>query len=166
MINNLVLVLMYKSDWLYIDMYVFQILFPSRLLQNTGQSSLYYTIDPCWLSILNIAVHVTCTFLYDSTKMEVKTNKQIFRGKILITSKTMLSSYCDFISFNPCSSQLLQGSWQRRSWIKSGIHDFLTPTKYYLLTFVKCLMYLLIYSFLRSVLFLALCYRLSCWQSS
>ena len=33
-----------------------QILFPFRLLQNSEQSSLCYTVDPCWLSILNMAV--------------------------------------------------------------------------------------------------------------
>ena len=29
--------------------------FPIRLLQNTEQSSLWYTVGPCWLSILNMA---------------------------------------------------------------------------------------------------------------
>ena len=38
---------------------LFQILFPFRLLQNTEQSSLCYTVGPCLLSILNIAV-CTC----------------------------------------------------------------------------------------------------------
>ena len=38
---------------------LFQILFPFRLLHNTEQSSLCYTVSPCWLSILNIAV-CTC----------------------------------------------------------------------------------------------------------
>ena len=33
-----------------------QILFPFRLLQIIEQSSLCYTVRPCWLSILNIAV--------------------------------------------------------------------------------------------------------------
>ena len=33
--------------------------FLSRLLHNTEQSSLCYTVGPCWLSILNIAV-CTC----------------------------------------------------------------------------------------------------------
>ena len=28
--------------------------FPFRLFQNIEQSSLYYTVGPCWLSILNI----------------------------------------------------------------------------------------------------------------
>ena len=36
---------------------LFQILFPFWLLQNIEQSSLCYTVGPCWLSILNIAVH-------------------------------------------------------------------------------------------------------------
>ena len=35
---------------------LFQILFPFGLLQNTEQSSLCYTVGPCWLSILNIVV--------------------------------------------------------------------------------------------------------------
>ena len=38
---------------------LFQILFPFRLLHNTKQSSLCYTVGPCWLSILNTAV-CTC----------------------------------------------------------------------------------------------------------
>ena len=36
----------------------FQILFPSRSLQSIEDSSLYYTIGPCWLSILYIVVCV------------------------------------------------------------------------------------------------------------
>ena len=39
----------------------FQILFPFKLLQNTEQSSLCYTVGPCLLSILNIA---ECTWKY------------------------------------------------------------------------------------------------------
>ena len=35
---------------------LFQILFPFRLLNNIEQSSLSYTIGPCWLSFLNTAV--------------------------------------------------------------------------------------------------------------
>ena len=38
---------------------LFQILFPFRLLQSIEQSSLFYTVGPCWLSILNIPV-CTC----------------------------------------------------------------------------------------------------------
>ena len=34
---------------------------PSRLPQNTAQSSLCYAIGPCWLSILNITLY-TCHF--------------------------------------------------------------------------------------------------------
>ena len=35
---------------------LFQILSPFRLLQSIEQSSLWYTVSPCWLPILNIAV--------------------------------------------------------------------------------------------------------------
>ena len=38
---------------------LFQILFPVKLLQNIEQNFLCYTVGPCWLSILNIAV-CTC----------------------------------------------------------------------------------------------------------
>ena len=37
---------------------LFQVLFPFRLLQNIEQSSLCYTVGPCWLSILNLCVYV------------------------------------------------------------------------------------------------------------
>ena len=33
---------------------LFQVIFPFRLLQNTEQSSLCYTVGPCWSPILNI----------------------------------------------------------------------------------------------------------------
>ena len=36
----------------------FRILFPSRSLQSIEDSSLYYTIGPCWLSIFYIVVCV------------------------------------------------------------------------------------------------------------
>ena len=35
---------------------LFQILFTCKLLKGIEQSSLGYTMDPCWLSTLNIAV--------------------------------------------------------------------------------------------------------------
>ena len=35
---------------------LFEIVFPFRLLQSTQQGSLWYTVGPCWLYILNIAV--------------------------------------------------------------------------------------------------------------
>ena len=35
---------------------LFQILFPYRLLQDNEHSSLYYTVGPCWLSILYVVV--------------------------------------------------------------------------------------------------------------
>ena len=46
-------------SYTYIYIYFFQILFPYRLLQNIEYSSVCYTIGPCWLSILFIAV-CTC----------------------------------------------------------------------------------------------------------
>ena len=78
MINNVVLVLGVQQSDLVIHMciyicvcvcvcvcvcmsvsIVFQILFPFRLLQNIEQSTLGYTVGPCWLSILNMVVY-TC----------------------------------------------------------------------------------------------------------
>ena len=45
--------------YVYMLSILFQILSPFRLLQSTEQSSLCYTVRPCWLSSLNIAV-CTC----------------------------------------------------------------------------------------------------------
>ena len=62
MISNVVLVAGVQQNDSVIHIHIsvlFQILFPFRLLQNTEQSSLYYTAGPCWLPILNIAVY-TC----------------------------------------------------------------------------------------------------------
>ena len=59
MINNVVLVsgVQHSDSVIHINVSIlFQILFPFRLLQNIEQSSLCYTVGPCWLSILNIAV--------------------------------------------------------------------------------------------------------------
>ena len=60
MINNVVLVSgVQQSDSVVHVSILFQILFPFRLLQNIEQSLLCYTVGPCWLSILNIAM-CTC----------------------------------------------------------------------------------------------------------
>ena len=59
MINNVVVVSGAQQSDSVIRIRVsilFQILFPFRLLQNTKERSLCYTVGPCWLSILNIAV--------------------------------------------------------------------------------------------------------------
>ena len=59
MINNVVLVSDIQQSDSVIHIHVsilFQILFLIRLLQNIEQSSLCYTVGPCWLSILNIVV--------------------------------------------------------------------------------------------------------------
>ena len=48
-----------QSDLVIHVSILLKILFPVRLFQNIEQSSLYCTISPCWLSILNIqCVHV------------------------------------------------------------------------------------------------------------
>ena len=62
MIDNVMLVSGVQQSDSVIHIYVpilFQILFPFRLLQNIEQSSLCYTVGPCWLSVSNIAVY-TC----------------------------------------------------------------------------------------------------------
>ena len=62
MINNVVLVSgVHQSDSvIHVHVSVFfQIHFSFRLLQNIEQSSLCYTVGPCWLSVLNIAA-CTC----------------------------------------------------------------------------------------------------------
>ena len=59
MINNVVLVSGVQQSDLFIYIHVsilFQILLLFKLLQSIKQSSLCYTVGPCWLSILNIAV--------------------------------------------------------------------------------------------------------------
>ena len=58
MINNAVLVSGVQQSDSLIHIHVstlFQIPFPNRLLQNIEESSLCYTVGPCWLSILYIA---------------------------------------------------------------------------------------------------------------
>ena len=59
MINDVVLVSGIQQSDSVIHVHVSilaQILFLFRLLHSIEQSSLDYTVGPCWLSILNIAV--------------------------------------------------------------------------------------------------------------
>ena len=59
MINNVVIVSGVQQSDSVIRIHVsilFQILSPFRLLCNTAQSSLCYTVGVCWLSVLNIVV--------------------------------------------------------------------------------------------------------------
>ena len=59
MIYNVVLVSGVEQSDLVIHIHIvilFQIILPFRLLQNIEESSLCYTVGPCWLSILNIIV--------------------------------------------------------------------------------------------------------------
>ena len=41
---------------------LFQVVFPFRLLQSIEQGSLWYTVGPCWLSVLNVAVHTLSVY--------------------------------------------------------------------------------------------------------
>ena len=59
---------------------LFQILFPFRLLRDIEQSFLCYTVGPCWLSILNIAV---CTCLIP-----------VFKGVFSLQGRPMQTSDC------------------------------------------------------------------------
>ena len=62
----------YTAKWFsytYTCIYSFQIIFPFRLLQNIEQNSLCYTVDHCWLSILNIA---TCTCQFQTLSDYIK----------------------------------------------------------------------------------------------
>ena len=54
-----------QSDWvIHIHVSIlFQIIIPFWLLQNFEQSSLWYTIGPCWLSILNQSVQFSRSVL-------------------------------------------------------------------------------------------------------
>ena len=55
--------------------------FPSRLLHNIDQSSLCYTVGPCWLSILNIVVCTIFSFHLDKFCGHTKIWLNEFRTK-------------------------------------------------------------------------------------
>ena len=60
MVNSVLLVSdIQQSDSVIRVSSLFPILFPFKLLRNIERGSLCYTVDPWWLSILNIAV-CTC----------------------------------------------------------------------------------------------------------
>ena len=66
MTNNVVIVsgVQQSDSVMHIHLSIlFPILFPFTLLHNIEQSSLCYTVGPCWLSILNIAVCTACEFI-------------------------------------------------------------------------------------------------------
>ena len=84
LINNIVLVSGVQQSDSVIRIHVsilFQVLFSFRLLQNTEQSSLCYTVDLCWLSILNIAV---CTCQSHPLKLSSETDPCVNQGYRLI----------------------------------------------------------------------------------
>ena len=61
---------------------LFQILFPYRLLQYIEHSSLCYTVGPCWLSILNIAVR-TCQ---SQDNAHFQPHSSIMNAKVCVSS--------------------------------------------------------------------------------
>ena len=87
----------------FIHIYVsilFQILFPFRLLQNIEQSSLCYTVGPCWLFILNIVV---CTDQSQTPNLSLP--PPTFCGSLfhqLSVSFSCSSPYI-FVAFSPCT---------------------------------------------------------------
>ena len=75
---------LYRYIHIYVCVYIyifflFQILFLFRLLQNIEYSSLCYTVDPCWLSILYIVV---CTTNYKILDVRNLIGKVFRLGKI------------------------------------------------------------------------------------
>ena len=80
LINNVVLISGVRQSDSVIHIYVsilFQILFPFSLLQSIEQSSLCYTVGPCWLSIFNIAVY-TCQSHTPNLSLPASNHKFIF----------------------------------------------------------------------------------------
>ena len=80
LINNIVLVSGVQQSDSVIRIHVsilFQVLFSFRLLQNTEQSSLCYTVGLCWLPILNIAV---CTCQSHPLKLSSETHPCVNQG--------------------------------------------------------------------------------------
>ena len=64
---------------------LFQILFSFRLLQNIEQSSLCYTVGPCWLSILNIVV-CTCHSQIPNLSLPRPPFRTFNEGQLLLLS--------------------------------------------------------------------------------
>ena len=67
MINNAVLVSGVQQSYSVIHIHVsalFQILFPFRLLHKIEQTSLYYTVGLCWLSVLFLSFNKFIYFIY------------------------------------------------------------------------------------------------------
>ena len=65
MIDNVVLAsgMQQSGSTIHIHLFFFKILSLFKFLQNIEQSSHCYTVGPCWLSILNIAVaHILLTY--------------------------------------------------------------------------------------------------------
>ena len=95
-INNIVIVSGRQQRDSAIHLYVSilpQSLFPSRLPHTIEQSSLCYTVHPCWLSILNIAVLYFCILNYLSLGLGL----WIFPSLIAPETEWCLYSICSVL---------------------------------------------------------------------
>jgi len=54
LVNNVLVSGVQQVIQLYVYLFLFQIIFPFRLLQSVKQSYLCYVVGPYWLSVLNI----------------------------------------------------------------------------------------------------------------
>ena len=82
------------SNWT--ELKLFWIIFSFRLLYNIEQSSLCYTVGPCWLSILNIAV---CTYQFQAPypfPPPFSPRNLKLKDTFLISNCTILSATCSF----------------------------------------------------------------------
>ena len=52
-----------QQSVLYINIYIYQILFPYKLLSNIEYISLWFTVGPCWLYILCIIQHMCVLYI-------------------------------------------------------------------------------------------------------
>ena len=117
MIKNVVIVSGVQQSDSIIHIHVsilFQNLFTFRLIHNINQRSLCYTVDACWLSILNIAV---CTHQFQKSDFK----KSIFwlfplKGSKLSDTSVAMSTSRILIMVYECHSPL----YERGSLGKTG----------------------------------------------
>ena len=118
-----------KVIQLHISMYLFfLILFPCSLLQSIEPSSLYYTVGPCWLSILNIAVCI-CESQTPNLSIYISRDKE---GHYIIIKGSIQEE--DIAVINTCAPNIQTVKYirQRLTVIKgelnsNNINGMLTP---------------------------------------
>ena len=75
---------------------LFKIIFPSSLLHNIEQGSLCYTVGPCWLSILNIAM---CTSIPNSLTVPSPQPLPSGNQKFILCECVSVLKISSFVSF-------------------------------------------------------------------